>query len=98
MKWRLIADDILRQRGKVKCHRLGFLFPVDVDGKERSRRLEIEIVRIVILLILTCGVGKGAVLDSGLMRVVVEHCREEHWRSDCLLNDSGMVTDISMCR
>ena len=98
MKWRLIADDILRQRGKVKCHRLDFLFPVDVDGKGRSRRLEIEIVRIVILLILTCEVERGAVLDSDLMRVVVEHCRGEHWRSDCLLNDSGMVTDISMCR
>ena len=62
----------------MRCHRFDYLFPDDVDGKERNRLPETEIVQIVIPLILMCGVGRGAPLGIDLTRVVVEHYRGGH--------------------
>ena len=77
----------------MKFHRLDCLFPDDVDGRETSRLPGSEIVRVVIRLILTCGVGRGEPLGSDLRRVVVEHCRGGHWTSVVvLLNCTLMVT------
>ena len=91
----LMEDDIrLTEKGRFR--RFDCLSPDDVDGKETSLRPESGIVRSG-SLIPTCGVARGELGCSDLMRVVVVHCRGEHWRS-VRQSYSVMATDISSCR